>query len=83
MIEEATETSVGSGVNVDWFHVATNAEGAWEEFEPYAKDILDEYVEYKERTRTMMYDHPIDQPDDGLHSLAYCMLAADISMGRF
>jgi hypothetical protein len=55
----------------------------WEEFEPYAKDILAEYVEYNERTRTMMYDHPIDQPDDALHSLAYCKLAADISMGRF
>ena len=55
----------------------------WEEFEPFAKDILAEYVEYNERTRTMMYDHPIDQPDDALHSLAYCKLAADISMGRF
>jgi len=55
----------------------------WEEFEPYGKDILAEYVEYNERTRTMMYDHPIDQPDDGLHSLVYCKLAADISMGRF
>lgn len=55
----------------------------WEKFEPFAKDILAEYVEYNDRTRTMMYDHPIDQPDDGLHSLAYCKLAADISMGRF
>jgi hypothetical protein len=55
----------------------------WEEFEPYAKDILAEYVEYNERTRTMTYDHPIDQPDDALHSLAYCKLAADISHGRF
>jgi len=56
---------------------------AWETFEPFAKDILAEYVEYNERTRTMMYDHPIDQPDDGLHSLAYCKLAADIVLGRF
>lgn len=55
----------------------------WQEFEPFAKDILAEYVEYNERTRTMIYDHPIDQPDDGLHSLAYCKLAADIAMGRF
>lgn len=55
----------------------------WETFEPFAKDILAEYVEYNDRTRTMMYDHPIDQPDDALHSLAYCKLAADISMGRF
>jgi hypothetical protein len=55
----------------------------WSVFEPFAKDILAEYVEYHERTRTMMYDHPIDQPDDALHSLAYCKLAADISHGRF
>jgi len=55
----------------------------WETFEPFAKDILAEYVEYNERTRTMMYDHPIDQPDDALHSLAYCKLAADISIGKF
>jgi hypothetical protein len=55
----------------------------WSEFEPYAKDILAEYVEYNERTRTMMYDHPIDQPDDALHSGVYCKLAADIAMGRF
>lgn len=56
---------------------------AWSQFEPFAKDILAEYVEYNERTRTMMYDHPIDQPDDALHSIAYCKLAADISAGRF
>ena len=55
----------------------------WETFEPFGKDILAEYVEYNERTRTMMFDHPIDQPDDALHSLAYAKLAADISMGRF
>ena len=55
----------------------------WAEFEPFAKDILAEYVEYNERTRTMQYDHPIDQPDDALHSLVYCKLAADISYGLF
>ncbi len=55
----------------------------WEEFEPFAKDILAVYVEYNERTRTMIYDHPIDQPDDALHSLIYCKLAADITLGRF
>jgi len=56
---------------------------AWDEFEPFGADILAEYVEYNDRTRMMMYDHPIDQPDDALHSLAYCKLAADISHGRF
>ena len=56
---------------------------AWSTFEPFGKDILAEYVEYNERTRTMMYDHPIDQPDDALHSLVYCKLAADVKLGRF
>lgn len=55
----------------------------WGEFELFGKDILSEYVEYNETTRTMKYDHPIDQPDDALHSLAYCKLAADISLGKF
>ncbi len=31
----------------------------------------------------MLYDHPIDQPDDALHSLLYAKLAADIMLGRF
>ena len=55
----------------------------WEEFEPFAKDILAEYVEYNDRTRTMTYDHPIDQPDDALHSMVYAKLAADITLGKF
>lgn len=55
----------------------------WEEFEPFAKDFLAEYVEYNDVTRTMKYDHPIDQPDDALHSNVYCKLAADIAMGIF
>ena len=55
----------------------------WGEFEPFAEDILAEYVEYNENTRTMKYDHPIDQPDDALHSQIYCKLAADITLERF
>src|SRR5690606_7566435 len=56
---------------------------AWEIFEPFGKDILAEYVEYNELTHTMKYDHPIDRPDDALHSLVFCRLAADIMRGRF
>ena len=55
----------------------------WSVFEPFAQDILAEYVEYHERTKMMVYDHPIDRPDDALHSLVYCKLAADITLGRF
>ena len=42
-----------------------------------------EYVEYNEMRGTMKYDHAIDEPDDALHSLIYCKLAADISYKRF
>jgi hypothetical protein len=55
----------------------------WAEFEWFGDSILAEYVEYNERTKTMQYDHPIDQPDDGLHSLVYCKLAADIAIGKY
>ncbi len=56
---------------------------AYASFEPFAKDILAEYAEYNEQTHTMKYDHPVDQPDDALHSLAFCKLAADITYGKF
>jgi hypothetical protein len=55
----------------------------WANFEPFAKDILAEYVEYNDVTHNMKYDHPIDQPDDALHSLVYCKLAADIVYNKF
>jgi len=55
----------------------------WEVFEDFGKDILAEYVEFNDRKRTMLYDHPIDQPDDALHSIIYARLTADIMLGRF
>ena len=55
----------------------------WEIFEEFGKDILAEYVEFNDRKRTMIYDHPIDQPDDTLHSMIYARLTADIMLGRF
>lgn len=55
----------------------------WAEFESFAEDILAEYREYNERTKTMMFDHPLDQPDDALHSLCYAKLAADITLGFY
>lgn len=55
----------------------------WEEFKPFAKDILGIYVDYNERMKTMYYDHPIDQPDDAMHSLIYARLAGLISMGKY
>ena len=55
----------------------------WEEFKPFAKDILGIYVDYNERMKTMYYDHPIDQPDDAMHSIIYARLAGLISLGKY
>ena len=55
----------------------------WEEFKTFAKDILGIYVDYNERMKTMYYDHPIDQPDDAMHSLIYARLAGLISLGKY
>ena len=55
----------------------------WELFQQYAKDILGVYIDYNERMKTMYYDHPIDQPDDFMHSNIYARLAGMISQGRF
>ena len=55
----------------------------WEEFKTFARDILGVYIDYNERLKTMYYDHPIDQPDDAMHSLIYARLAGLISMGKY
>ena len=55
---------------------------AWKEFEPFARDILSVYTEYSEYTREMKYDHRPSDPDDFMHSLIYCKLAADSLVGR-
>jgi hypothetical protein len=55
----------------------------WVIAESYAEDILGIYADYNSRTRKTYFDHPLDQPDDSLHSLAYARLAANIDMGRF
>lgn len=55
----------------------------WEEFKKFAKDILGVYIDYNERQKTMYYDHPLDQPDDVMHSMIYSWLAGMISQGRY
>lgn len=55
----------------------------WEEFETFARDILGIYIDYNERMKTMYYDHPIDQPDDAMHSIIYARLAGLIKLGKY
>lgn len=53
----------------------------WEEFKPFAQDILNVFVEYGSSGNMrgmMMYDHAVDSPDDFLHSWNYSKMSNDI-----
>lgn len=54
----------------------------WEDFAPFAKDILHIFAEYCEYARTLKYDHKPSEPDDFFHSLLFCWQAANIYLGR-
>ena len=55
----------------------------WEETKEFAKDILGIYIDYNERMKTMYYDHPIDQPDDAMHSIIYARIAGMMAESRY
>ncbi len=44
MTDKETETSVGSGLNVDWFQVATNNGGAWRNFQPGSRTLYSNFA---------------------------------------
>jgi hypothetical protein len=48
----------------------------WEQFEPFAEDILAVFSEYSRIRRQIVYDHPRNQPDDFLHTMVYALLAS-------
>jgi len=54
----------------------------WEQFEPYAKDILAIYSEYSDYMREIRYDHKTSDPDDFFHSLLLCKQTADIYLNK-
>lgn len=54
----------------------------WEQFEPYAKDILAIYAEYSDYMREIRYDHRTSDPDDFFHSLLLCKQTADIYLNK-
>jgi hypothetical protein len=54
----------------------------WEQYKPFAKDILSIYAEYCEYARTIKFDHKQSEPDDVFHSLLYAWQAANIFLGR-
>ena len=55
----------------------------WEEAKEFVKDILGVYVDYNERMKTMYYDHPIDRPDDAMHSIIYSRVAGMMAQARY
>lgn len=48
----------------------------WDQFEPFAEDILSVYSEYSRIRKQIVYDHPRTQPDDFLHTMVYALLAS-------
>lgn len=56
---------------------------SWELFKNLAKDILAVQAEYSQLKRQIIYIHNPDEPDDLVHSLIYCRLAAELGMGFY
>lgn len=54
----------------------------FEEWEEFAKDILNISVEYVEYQRKLRYVHRPSDPDDFFHSLLYCRQVADVFYGN-
>lgn len=50
----------------------------WLESQNYLTDFLNIYTDYNEVLRTVYYDHPQNKPDDVVHSVVFCHLAATI-----
>lgn len=60
-----------------WYHFPV-----WDEFKPFAEDILAEYAEYDSTMRRLRYDHASSNPDDFLHVLNYATWAARLYYGE-
>lgn len=54
----------------------------WDEFEEYADDFLSITANYNEKTRMVIYQHNLSQPDDSVHSCLLNFLGSLILMPR-
>lgn len=54
----------------------------WQDFAPYAKDILGIFAEYVEYQRQIRFDHRPSDPDDSFHSILYAWQAGNIFHGH-
>jgi len=48
----------------------------WQDFKPFADDILNIVSVYEERAHMLRYEHASDRPDDSFHAILYCLLAS-------
>ncbi len=55
----------------------------WQLFEPLSRDFLALYTEFNYQTNQIVFDHSIQEPDDGLHALLYAMFAAKLTHGIY
>ncbi len=44
MIDKPTQTSVGSGLNVDWYKIASKSGGSWKKFKPGSKSLYSNFA---------------------------------------
>ena len=54
----------------------------WDDFEPYANDILAVYQENSRARGELVYDHPRGSTDDFLHTGVYALLASQFEYAR-
>ena len=54
----------------------------WPDFEPFADDFTCIFEDYNTTLRCIIYDHPVDLPDDSCHSLLFATMALKIAMGN-
>jgi hypothetical protein len=52
----------------------------YEDAKTFLEDILNVYCFFNSQTRFMQYDHPEKKPDDFLHALTFCYLAATMNL---
>lgn len=53
----------------------------WDQTATVSTDFEAIYKEYNSRTGTMKYDHDPSEPDDSFHSVMFCKMIADMTMG--
>lgn len=54
---------------------------SWRQFEPFSRDFLGVFPDYRTDTRMLYYNHPADVPDDAVHATNYARTTAMLYHG--